>query len=126
MYRVNLYPEHQLKRHQQKKQTIVLGAAVLVVCIQILVIGLQVMNTTLLASQVEKMEADLPTLQQFVQRSTVARPEVGIAQEIVELRTQRTDWAPKLAAISEPSASRLPRRTALQPRQEGHDRHHQG
>ncbi len=99
-YRINLYPEYADKRSAAKRRTGLTAALAAVAGIQAFVIGSLVLNAQFLDSKIDSVSAELPRLEEYIQTESVPREDLVTARELVELRRNRVDWAPKLAALS--------------------------
>ncbi len=101
MYRINLYPEFADKK-ESARQTVVRRFALLaLICVEALLIGLLAVSGILLGERVSGLRSGLAPLQERVAAAAQPRPERDVAQALIDMRLQRVNWSPKLAAIGQ-------------------------
>jgi hypothetical protein len=59
-----------------------------------------IISSFLIKEQVQSLTGDVTRLSELTDAETDSFPEVDIARGILKLRNNRTEWAPKLAALS--------------------------
>jgi Tfp pilus assembly protein PilN len=100
MYQINLYPEFQEKQRAKKRRTIFTAVLTVVAGLQVVLIGSQFLNASMLDEQITALDSELPRLEQFISVETQSSPEILVAKDLLDIRRARTDWAPSLASLS--------------------------
>lgn len=100
MYKLNLYPEYELKRARRRRSTVLTGVLTAVACLQVGLLASQALNAGTAGRQADLVFRDLPRLEQMIEAEKQPSPEIQVARELIELRRGRVDWTPALAAIS--------------------------
>lgn len=101
MYRINLYPEFAEKRESARQAVVHRVALIALICLQSLVIALLAVSGILLSERASGLRLGLTPLQQRVAEASQPQPERQVAQALIDMRLNRVDWAPKLAAVGE-------------------------
>ncbi len=101
MFKLNLYPEHDSKQHNARVRVARKGILVGLLGLELLVVGSLYLSASLLSDRADQLKEMLPGLQARIANYKQAGPELEIARQMLQLRDQRIDWAPKLAAMSE-------------------------
>jgi len=101
MYRINLYPEYRFRRRQARVRIFRLGLQASLMGMVMLVIGSLTLSALLLNEKARDVGNRISTQAQRLEIQGDPADALALANEIVELRGQRIDWAPKLAALSE-------------------------
>ncbi len=98
-YRINLYPEFNAKRNADRRRTRLTAAIAAVAGLQIFVICSLLLNSQFLGTKIDSVSEELPRLEQYIQQESAPRIDLMAAQELLEIRRERIDWTPKLAAL---------------------------
>jgi len=101
MFKINLYPEHDSKQHNARVRVARKGILVGLLGLELLVVGSLYLSASLLSDRADQLKDMLPGLQSRISAYKQPGPELEIARQMLQLRDQRIDWAPKLAAMSE-------------------------
>lgn len=100
MYRINLYPEFQEKRHRAKRRLALTAGLSVLVGLEVVLIVWLVLSAYLLDERVSRMRAQNAELAGRVEALDQPRPELAAANQILAFRRNRIDWSPKLSALS--------------------------
>lgn len=99
MYRINLYPERDSRQHKARVRVARRGILVALLGLELLVVGSLYLSASLLSDRAEQLRSSLPALEARIAAFKQPGPELETARQMVKLREQRIDWAPKLAAM---------------------------
>ncbi len=100
MYRLNLYPEYVEKRRLARLRALRLAVVIALLCAELLLICFSALSGVLLREQARDLQASIERLTARVQAESKPRPELDLAEALLKVRLTRTDWSPKLAALS--------------------------
>ena len=101
MYRINLYPEYADSRKAARGRAASSAVLFGLLGLEVLLVGAIILSDSLLREQVGALRTELPRLEAELVQATRERPELDQAVDMLDLRSQRVDWSPKLAAIAE-------------------------
>jgi hypothetical protein len=101
MYKISFYQEYHAKRAAGRRALLGFTLACLLLGVALLQAAALFVSGHLLGEQVQALQASLPRLSSAQVAESEAAPEVQIARELLQVRSQRLDWTPKLAALSE-------------------------
>jgi hypothetical protein len=101
MYKISLYPEYHLKRRAAKAHLLRRVLLWSLVCVEGILLVSLLVSLTLLREQIRSLRAAIPQLEQQLQATSQPQPALDLAQEMLRIRSRRTEWAPALAALSE-------------------------
>ena len=100
MYRINLYPEYGAVRRSARLRKVRLVISLCMVALPILFCGALVTSYFILESERDTLETRIPRLSENLRTETRPTLELDVVQQLVQVRQERIDWAPKLAALS--------------------------
>ena len=101
MYKINLYPEYAERRRQRQSRlalTAILTAAVGLEALLVFALGL---SGRLLEERAAGLRSEVKLTRSAMESGGSPGAELEIAREMMQVRLQRADWSPKLAALSE-------------------------
>ncbi|MBI5836767.1 MAG: hypothetical protein HZB25_05960 [Candidatus Eisenbacteria bacterium] len=101
MYRVNLYPEFEGNRLAARRRAVRAAVYGVVLGIEVALIGALAVSAGLLGERAAALRAGLPRLESRIQAGAGSLPELQAARDLLQVRRERIDWSPKLAALSE-------------------------
>ena len=107
MYRINLYPEYQLARRDQRRRARQTAVVTALLGVELLLVGALVLSDATLRQRIGAVSAELPGLQVSLAQNDDPCPGFTTAQRLAELLESRVVWAPKLAALADRGGRRL-------------------
>ena len=108
MYRINLHPEFAAGRTAQKRRIMLTSLGVALIGAEALLVGSLLLSASLLDERVQAMQTATERLEADARGAARHdQADVALARAILQIRSQRVDWAPQLAALSERIGPRL-------------------
>lgn len=101
MYSINLYPEFVERRNMARLRVVKTAILAAFSGIVFLAIGSLVMSAFLINDRVASLSEIVGHQTDRIQNQSALELELVSAREMLEIRSKRIDWAPKLAMLSE-------------------------
>lgn len=101
MYRINLYPDYGQSRRRQHRRTALTAGLMFMLGLEIVMVGALVLSGNLLGERARDLSADMPAFLANIQEQTRQNPEMELVRSLLELRQNRIDWTPMMAALAE-------------------------
>lgn len=99
MYRVNLYREFFEGRALRRRRLVSLSLLVVLGSLGVLLIAVGVANGILIAERRAALEKEL-TQSGSAPAGSEASPDLSMAKQLLQLRRERIEWSPKIAALA--------------------------
>jgi hypothetical protein len=107
MYRINLYPEHLEKRREVRRGVARTSLFTAILGVEFLLVASLGLTGLLIREQADTLRGEAAELSQRAERGPTDEPELAVGREILRLREERIEWAPKLAVLSRSIDRRL-------------------
>jgi len=101
MYKLNLYPEHARNRKEGKQRLIRTTIATAMAGFMLMIMGSLVLSTILVGSRIVSMRSEIRHQSAQFSSKSEQFSALKSAREMLDIRSKRVDWAPKLAALSD-------------------------
>jgi len=101
MYSINLYPEFIERRNTARLRVVKTGILAAFSGVVVLAIGSLIMSAFLINDRVASLSEIVSHQTNLIQNQSALEHELVSAREMLEIRSKRIDWAPKLAMLSE-------------------------
>jgi hypothetical protein len=101
MYRISLYRDYFERRRQARAKASRTGLIAGLVGVGVLLVGILAVSTVLLREKADLIRSETKRLNDRLHVSTVPRPEIDLARQLLDLRANRVDWSPKLSCLSD-------------------------
>ena len=101
MYRINLYPEYVIRRKQMRVRTARLALQSTLMGTVLLLIGSLTLSALLLHERTASFDRRISAQTRLLGEHNEQERILALANEIVDIRSARIDWSPKLAALGE-------------------------
>ncbi len=102
MYRINLHPEFEAGKAATRQRAVLTGLAVALLGAEALLVGGLLLSASLLDERVEAAREATSRLEARLQeRPALPARDLALGRAILQVRSGRIDWSPKLAAVGE-------------------------
>jgi len=100
MYRISLYPEYHQKKRRAKLRLVRTTLLIGLLGLEFTLVGSLVMSAALLREQTSDYREGVARLAAFAQEAGQPDPLLETARQILNVRSSRIDWSPKLTALA--------------------------
>lgn len=107
MYRINLYPEYATNRRRSRQRMLYTGLLSALVAAAALLVGTLLLSAELLGDQQAQLRGSIRRLEAALSTGVSGSVQLDVARELFRRRSQRIDWSPKLASLSQQIDDRL-------------------